>query len=85
MTNVHEYAKPYCITLSAAVVKLFRGKVGTLLRHPTGQKVLDDLYFKASSAERNTLAAEVYMREFGLFGATVGGIEVCASSWERRE
>ncbi|KAF8073043.1 APUM24 [Scenedesmus sp. PABB004] len=50
------------------LVKLFRGHVAELLRHPAGADVLDDLYSVAPPPCRNALCAELYAREFSLFG-----------------
>lgn len=49
-------------------MKLFKGHVPELLRHPCGADVLDDLYNVAPPSCRNALAAELYGREFSLFG-----------------
>jgi pumilio family protein 6 len=49
-------------------VRLFRGHVAELLRHPAGADVLDDLYHVAPTPCRNALCAELYGREFSLFG-----------------
>eukprot|EP00882_Tetradesmus_deserticola_P007752 GHRQ01008162.1.p1 GENE.GHRQ01008162.1~~GHRQ01008162.1.p1 ORF type:complete len:623 (+),score=334.69 GHRQ01008162.1:65-1933(+) len=53
---------------SPGLAKLFRGHVAELLRHPSGADVLDDLYSVCPPACRNTLCAELYGREFTLFG-----------------
>eukprot|EP00878_Enallax_costatus_P033907 GHUV01037489.1.p1 GENE.GHUV01037489.1~~GHUV01037489.1.p1 ORF type:complete len:197 (+),score=42.75 GHUV01037489.1:365-955(+) len=49
------------------LVKLFKGHVAELLRHPSGADVLDDLYNVCPQSCRNTLCAELYSREFTLF------------------
>lgn len=50
------------------LVKLFKGHVSELLRHPCGVDVLDDLYNVSPPPCRNALCAELYGREFSLFG-----------------
>jgi pumilio family protein 6 len=52
----------------ADLVKLFKGHVAELLRHPCGADVLDDLYNVSPVSCRNALCAELYGREFSLFG-----------------
>jgi pumilio family protein 6 len=49
-------------------VKLFKGHVSELLRHPCGADVLDDLYNVSPQSCRNAMCAELYGREFSLFG-----------------
>lgn len=56
------------LLLRPALVKLFKGHVAELLRHPCGADVLDDLYNVAPTSCRNTMCAELYGREFSLFG-----------------
>lgn len=51
----------------AGLVKLFKGHVAELLRHPAGADVLDDLYSVCPQSCRNTMCAELYGREFTLF------------------
>lgn len=51
----------------AGLVKLFKGHVAELLRHPAGADVLEDLYSVCPQPCRNTLCAELYGREFTLF------------------
>lgn len=61
----------------AALAKLFRGHVSELLRHPYGADVMVDLYDVCPPPLRNTLAAEMYGREFSLFdGVATPGSEV---------
>lgn len=56
-----------------ALVKAVKGHVPELLRHPCGATILEELYNIASAAQRDTLAAEFYGKEYVLFGpAQVG-------------
>ena len=50
-------------------LKLYRGHLAGLLRHPTGASVVDELYTRASPAQRDGMAAEFYSREYVLFPA----------------
>ena len=52
---------------AAALVRLFRGHIAELLRHPQGADVLVDLYDVAPSALRNSMCAEFYGKEYALF------------------
>lgn len=56
-----------CELFSSGLVKLFKGHVAEILRHPSGADVLDDLYSVCPQSCRNTLCAELYSREFSLF------------------
>lgn len=49
-------------------MKLFKGHVAELLRHPCGADVLDDLYNVSPQSCRNAMCAELYGREYSLFG-----------------
>lgn len=62
------FAPCCCLAALPDLVKLFKGHVAELLRHPCGADVLDDLYNVSPPACRNTLCAELYGREFSLFG-----------------
>ena len=48
-------------------LKLYRGHLAGLLRHPTGAAVVDELYSRATPAQRDGMAAEFYSREYVLF------------------
>jgi pumilio family protein 6 len=69
---------PTCI---AGLIKAFKGHAAELLRHPAGTHVLDDLYSVATPAQRNSLAAEFYGREYSLFaGGTLNTIKGAPAS-----
>lgn len=53
--------------LSSALVKRFRGHVASLLRHPTGAAVADELYARAPQRDKDAMAAELYSREYAVF------------------
>ena len=55
------------LQLHAAMLKLFKGRVPQLLRHPNGALVIDDAYNAAYPAQRDAMAAEFYGKEFTLF------------------
>jgi pumilio family protein 6 len=58
-------------------VKLFKGHIAELLRHPAGADVLVDLYDVAPQPLRNAMCAELYGREYVLFdGVQQKGSEV---------
>ena len=48
-------------------MKLFRGHVAQLLRHPCGVNVIDALYNEANPKQQAAMAAELYGREYVLF------------------
>lgn len=57
-------------------MKSFKGHVAELLRHPAGTHVLDDLYTAVTAAQRNSLVAECYGREYVLFeGGTLNNVQ----------
>jgi hypothetical protein len=56
---------PCC--LQPDLLKLFKGHIAELLRHPHGADVLVDLYDVAPQSGRNAMCAELYGREFVLF------------------
>lgn len=59
---------------AAVILKKLKGHAAELLRHPSGSHVLDDLWTAADGAQRNSLAAEFYGREYVLFeGGTLNG------------
>ena len=51
----------------AGLLRLVQGRTPQLLRHPCASAVVDELYNRASGAQRNMLAAEFFGREFALF------------------
>jgi len=51
----------------AGLLRLVQGRAPQLLRHPCASAVVDELYNRASGAQRNMLAAEFFGREFALF------------------
>ena len=53
-------------------MKLFKGHVAELLRHPYGADVVMDLYDVVSAGQRNVMASEFYGREFCLFDGVSG-------------
>lgn len=56
-----------------ALVKRFRGHVASLLRHPTGAAVVDELYARASQRDRDAMTAELYSKEYAVFALSGGG------------
>jgi hypothetical protein len=70
---------PCCV--QPDLLKLFKGHIAELLRHPHGADVLVDLYDVAPQSGRNAMCAELYGREFVLFdgvgtkGASVGHLK----------
>ena len=52
---------------NSALVKRFRGHVASLLRHPTGAPVVDELYSRASQRDRDAMTAELYSKEYSVF------------------
>lgn len=67
--------------MHAAILALYRGHVATLLRHPSGASVIDELYNVASALQRNHLAAEFYGKEYTLLSQvsanSVGSVDYC--------
>jgi len=57
----------------AALVKRFRGSVASLLRHPTGAPVIDELYSRASQRDRDAMTAELYSKEYSVFAPGASG------------
>ena len=55
-----------CAWLSAraGVLKTFQGHIGFLLRHPCGAAVVNALYDKCDTAQRDRMAAELYGKEY---------------------
>ena len=51
----------------ADLLKMFKGHIAQLLRHPCGASVIDDLYAQANPKQQAAMAAEMYGREFVLF------------------
>ncbi|KAL0034219.1 hypothetical protein WJX77_003906 [Trebouxia sp. C0004] len=49
------------------ILKMFRGHIAQLLRHPCGAAVIDDLYNEATRKQQAAMAAELYGREYVLF------------------
>lgn len=49
------------------LVRLFKGHIAELLRHPAGTDVLVDMYDVAPQPLRNAMCAELYGREYALF------------------
>ncbi|KAL0032330.1 hypothetical protein WJX79_005648 [Trebouxia sp. C0005] len=63
-----------CKLISAAtkaqfpeILKMFKGHIAQLLRHPCGAAVIDDLYNEATRKQQDAMAAELYGREYVLF------------------
>ena len=56
-----------CLCCFAGILKLFKGHVAQLLRHPCGTNVIDALYNEANAKQQAAMAAELYGREFVLF------------------
>ncbi|DBA93738.1 TPA: hypothetical protein ACH3X3_013804 [Trebouxia sp. C0006] len=63
-----------CKLISAAtkaqfpeILKMFKGHIAQLLRHPCGAAVIDDLYNEATRKQQGAMAAELYGREYVLF------------------
>lgn len=48
-------------------MKRFRGNVASLLRHPTGAPVVDELYSRASQRDKDAMTAELYSKEYSVF------------------
>lgn len=48
-------------------MKMFKGHVAHLVRHPCGAAVIDDVYHVANAKQRTAMVAELYGREFVLF------------------
>ena len=51
----------------AGIMKLFKGHVAHLLRHPCGVNVIDALYNEANPKQQAAMAAELYGSEYVLF------------------
>ena len=45
--------------------------MATLLRHPAGAAVIDEIYHRASAQQRNSLAAEFYGKEYALLSQVI--------------
>ena len=56
-----------CCVYFTGVMKVFKGHVVRLLRHPCGSRVINELYTAASTKQRRGLTAEFYGREAVLF------------------
>ena len=52
---------------AAGILRILRGHIPELLRHPYAAAVVDDLYLCASGQQRNAMVAEFYAREYVLF------------------
>ena len=64
-----------------ALVKHFRGHIASLLRHPTGAPVVDELYARASQREKDAMTAELYSKEYAVFapGSSSGSVNSSSS------
>ncbi|KAK9810029.1 hypothetical protein WJX72_003629 [[Myrmecia] bisecta] len=49
------------------LLRLFKGHIPQLLRHPCGASIVVELYAAANAKQKNALAAEFYGKEFTLF------------------
>ncbi|KAK9844997.1 hypothetical protein WJX74_009447 [Apatococcus lobatus] len=49
------------------ILRILRGHIPELLRHPYAAAIVDDLYLCASGQQRNAMVAEFYAREYVLF------------------
>ncbi|KAL3132742.1 hypothetical protein ABBQ32_009245 [Trebouxia sp. C0010 RCD-2024] len=58
----------------AGIVKMFKGHVAHLVRHPCGAAIIDDVYHVASAQQRTAMVAELYGREFVLFSGEAKSI-----------
>eukprot|EP00877_Chromochloris_zofingiensis_P001125 jgi/Chrzof1/11012/Cz05g20110.t1 len=58
---------PLPIMIMEGLVRLFKGHIAELLRHPAGTDVLVDMYDVAPQPLRNAMCAELYGREYALF------------------
>lgn len=59
-----------CIPLRhAGILKIFKGHIAHLLRHPCGAAVVDDLYTQANAQQRSAMVAELYGKEYVLFSS----------------
>ena len=56
------------------IVKMFKGHVAHLVRHPCGAAIIDDVYHVASPQQRTAMVAELYGREFVLFSGEARSI-----------
>lgn len=53
-----------CVRACAGVLKTFQGHISFLLRHPCGASVVNALYDRCDTAQRDRMAAELYGKEY---------------------
>lgn len=51
----------------AGILRILRGHIPELLRHPYAAAIVDDIYLCANGQQRNAMVAEFYAREYVLF------------------
>ena len=56
------------------ILKMFKGHVAHLVRHPCGAAIIDDVYHVANAQQRTAMVAELYGREFVLFSGEARSI-----------
>jgi len=52
-------------------LRLFKGNMVSMLRHPKGAPVINDLYHECSSQQQDNIISEFYGPEYALFEASV--------------
>jgi hypothetical protein len=70
---------------SAALLRVFKGSVVRLFRHPCGSAVAAEVYDSLPAAERNALVSEFYSRESALLGgaqSAAGRLGSLVDAWE---
>ena len=62
MPHIHVWPCTY-----AGIMRVFKGQVVRLLRHPSACSVINELHTAATTKQRRELAAEFYSRQATLF------------------